>query len=234
MTRSAGRIRLVATVAVAGLALAACGGSGDDGSADTTAPVAPTTEQAAPATTEAAAPASTTASSSASPSVIGGSDDPATIAMRNRLLEVSTGYNQARATCFADPVACTATFDATVGAYLTGAALTDVRANLDAEAAQGIRTRGIDVGTMYYQGYQLYKDDPVDAALSLCVVDKGVRYVAASGAEPEKIVDGSQASYFVVYRIQSGADGKLRIAQIGNTEFVTLEGEYGQCDQYAH
>lgn len=234
MTRSAGRTRLVATMAIAGLALAACGGSGDDGSADTTAPVAPTTEQAAPATTEAAAPASTTASSSAAPSVIGGSDDPATIAMRNRLLEVSTGYNQTRATCFADPVACTATFDATVGAYLTGNALTAVRTNLEAEAAQGVRSRGIDVSTMYYQGYQLYKEDPVDAALSLCVVDKGVRYIAATGAEPEKIVDDSQASYFVVYRIQSGTDGKLRIAEIGNTEFVTLEGEYGQCDQYAH
>ncbi|MEZ5409466.1 MAG: hypothetical protein R2761_15665 [Acidimicrobiales bacterium] len=229
MTRSAGRIRLVAAVAIAGLALAACGGSGESG-ADTTVPPA-TTEQAAPATTEAAA--GTTLSTSPSPSVIGGSDDPATIEWRNKLLAVSTGFNQARSACFADPVACAPTFDSTVGDYLTGTALTEVRTNLDAAAAQGIRSRGIDPGTMYYQGFQLFKEDPADAALSLCVVDKAVRYVPASGAEPEKIVDDSQVTYFVVYRIQAGADGALRIGDIASTEFVTLEGEYGQCDQYA-
>lgn len=233
MTRSAGRTRLMATMAFAGLALAACGGSGD-GSADTTVPSAPTTEQAAPATTEAPAPESTTVSTSPSPSVIGGSDDPATIALRQRLLAVSTGFNQARAACFADPVACASTFDSTVGVHLTGTALTQVRTNLDAEAAQGIRTRGIDPGTLYYQGFQLFKDDPVDAALSLCAVDKAVRYIPAAGAEAEKIVDGAAVSYFVVYRIQAGTDGTLRIGDIANTEFVTLEGEYGQCDQYAH
>ncbi len=233
MTRSVGRTRLMATIAFAGLALTACSGSGD-GSADTSAPSAPTTEPASPATTEAAAPATTTVSTSPSPSVIGGSDDPATIAMRNRLLAVSTGYNQARATCFADPAGCTTTFDSTVGVHLTGTALSQVRTNLDAEAAQGIRTRGIDPGTLYYQGFQLFKEDPVDAALSLCAVDKAVRYIPAAGAEPEKIVDGAAVSYFVVYRIQAGTDGTLRIGEIANTEFVTLEGEYGQCDQYAH
>lgn len=233
MTRSVGRTRLVAAAtAIAALALAACGGSGD-GSADTTVPAAPTTEQAAPATTEATAPSSATVSTSPSPSVIGGSDDPATVEWRNKLLAVSTGFNQARATCFADPVACAPAFDSTLGPYLTGGALTELRTNVDAAAAEGARIRGIDPGTMYYQGFQLFKEEPVDAALSLCVVDKAVRYIPASGAEPEKILDGSEVTYFVVYRIQAGPDGALRIGDIASTEFVTLEGEYGQCDQYA-
>ena len=45
MTRSARRTRFVATLATAGLALVSCSGSGD-GSADTTVPAAPITEQA--------------------------------------------------------------------------------------------------------------------------------------------------------------------------------------------
>lgn len=244
MARARGRISRFAVAAVlvsaAGL-LAGCGsgsGSADGGGTDGGGTAAPTTSTTGSDATN-PGPASTTAppasvTASPSPSVIGGSDDPATIEMRNRLLAVSTGFNQSRATCFADPVACQPAFDTTLGRHLTGSALSDVRTNLDTAAARGVRTRGIDVAAMYYQGFQLYKENPVDAALSLCVVDKGVQYIPATGAEPEKIVDGSQATYFVVYRIQAGADGTLRISDIGNTEFVPLVGEYGQCDEYAH
>lgn len=232
MTRPGSRTaRAVAKLATGVFLLAACSGS-DGASTDTTLSAPRSSETAVSASP--ASPSTTVAISTAptpSIAVINGSADPTTVEWRNRLLDIGLGFHRASADCFADPQRCAATFDTTLGEYLTGAAATEVRAKLDSRLADGIFVR--DVPTIYYQGYVLYAEAPVDAALSLCVVDKAVQYVPASGAASEKIVDDSQVTYFEVYRMTGDQAGVIRISQIGATGMVPLEGEYGQCDQYA-
>lgn len=220
-------------VAVVVAALAGCTGSGVGSSAapERTSATGPA-RAAAPPTTEPAPTGGAAASVSVTPSDPA-ADAPLTRAQwRTRLLAVSTGFNVARARCFADPVACVPVFDSTLGTHLSGAAQADVRANLGAEAARGVRTRGIDPKAMYFHRLQVYDQDPVDAMISLCVVDKGVRYIPANATKPKKIVDGRKATYFVIYHVEAGADGVLRISDIENTPYVLLRSRFGQCRRY--
>lgn len=224
---------LLTAVALGATTLSACTGSA--GSSPTGPASASVSGTATTATSSAAGSTSTASATpgvSASPSGAGGSAPPSAAEWRRRLLAVSVGYNEARARCFADPVACVPVFDTTLGTHLSEEALANVRANLTTEASRGIRTRGIDPRTMYVTTLQVHDPDPVEAALSLCVVDKGVRFVAATGSASEKIIDDSEVTYFVVYRIKAGADGELRISSIDNTPFVPLRGKYGPCERY--
>ena len=234
MSLRAGR-RLLVTAALGAMVLSACTGSDDD-RAPGPEPL-PATQTAATAAASTSGPTRTANGSVSASAASGGTGSSAPLTRtewRSRLLAVSNGFNEARAVCFADPVACVPVFDATLGTHLSGVALTDVRANLRNEAARRIRTRGIDPGTMYVSAFQVHTTDPVDSAISFCVVDTAVRYVAATGTRREKIVDGSKVTYFVVYRIQAGTDAELRISKIDSTPFVRLTGKHGQCDRYVN
>lgn len=211
------RARLTGVLALAALALVpACTSSADDPTTSATAlPIGADTIGSTPATGD-----------------TGATGTPDDAVLQERLVNVVINYNKARAACLADPVACRDTFDTTVAPYLRGDALAAERARLERLAADGIRTRGIDPGTMYLESFRLITADPVDATVSLCVVDISVRYIPATGSAAEQIVDDDQSTYLLLYELQPDADGTVQIATIAPSDVAPLEGEHGRCEPY--
>lgn len=210
------RTRVVSLVAVLVL-LAGCGGSNAD-----------------PPDSDGTAGDGSSSAAGESPSA-DESPDPPEPSLRERLLAFSDDYNQARFACFSDPPACQRRYDDTLGRFVAGLADQQLRSGLAENVAQGVRTRNQENEFFYLMGVETFKRKPIDAALALCVVDKGIRFVPAKGDRPEQIVDDREMTYSMVLRIQQvGQDeDELRVVQIGSTAFVPLVGKYGDCAPYA-